>query len=125
MIFGREFIAQLLGVYMAFVYGVYYRQFTSLFSFLSFFSSGSSSDGIAVFLTTATSIFTETYHESVGIAGLHLLAIGIGLFSASQINAMSMDRIYVYFKVKNEDVGEPEFRLREFNLFPSVMAIEY
>ena len=28
MIFGREFIAQLLGMYMAFAYGTFYRPFT-------------------------------------------------------------------------------------------------
>ena len=69
---------------------------------------------MAVFLTTRTPIFTETYHESVGIAGLHFLAIAIGVLSTSQINGRFMDRIYVYLKGRNEGVGEPEFRLREF-----------
>ena len=72
-----------------------------------------SADDMPVFLTTRTSIFTKTYNESVGIAGLHFLAIGIGLFSASQINARFIDRIYVYLKGRNGGVGEPEFRLRE------------
>ena len=68
----------------------------------------------------------ETYHESVGIAGLHFFAIGIGLFSAAMINAKFIDRIYVYFKERNEGVGEPEFRLREFQVFSSsVIAVEY
>ena len=58
-------------------------------------------------------IFTETYHERVGIAGLHFLALGIGVSGASQINARVMDRIYIYFKRRNGGVGEPEFRLRE------------
>ena len=69
---------------------------------------------MAVFLTTIPLIFAETYHQSVGIAGLHFLAIGIGLSSASQINSKFMDRIYIYFKQRNGGVGEPEFRLREF-----------
>ena len=60
------------------------------------------------------SIFTETYHQSVGIAGLNYLALGIGLFCAAQINGRVMDRVYIYFKRRNEGVGEPEFRLREF-----------
>ena len=81
---------------------------------------------MAVFLMTTTPIFTETYHESVGIAGLHFLAIGIGLFGASQINAKFMDRIYVYSKGRNEGVGEPEFRLRECPVYSSsVMGIGY
>lgn len=79
-------------------------------------SSSNSADDMAVFLTTRTPIFTETYHEGVGMAGLHFLSIGIGLFSASQINARFIDRIYVYLKGRNEGVGEPEFRLREFSL---------
>ena len=73
-----------------------------------------STDDMAVFVTTRVSVFTKTYNESVGIAGLHFLAIGIGLFSASQINARFIDRIYVYLKGRNGGVGEPEFRLREF-----------
>ena len=73
-----------------------------------------------------TPIFTETYHESVGIAGLHFLAIGTGLLSASQINARFMDQIYVYFKERNEGVGEPEFRLRECQVCSSsMMGVRY
>ena len=78
---------------------------------------------MAVFLTTTTTIFLETYHESVGIAGLHFLAIGIGLVSATLINARFMDRIYVYFKGRNGGVGEPEFRLREFRVFFLAMTV--
>ena len=69
---------------------------------------------MAVFLTTTTPIFIETYHQSLSIIiGLHVGAIGIGLFCAAQINAWFMDRIYAYLKGRNGGVGEPEFRLRE------------
>ena len=70
-------------------------------------------------------IFTETYHERVGIAGLHFLALGIGVSGASQINARVMDRIYVYFKSGNEGVGEPEFRLRESQVFVLLISVGY
>ena len=109
-------IAMLLGVYLAFIFGVFFRQFTSMFSFYIFLVLffGDLADDTAVFLTTTTPIFIETYHQSLGIVvGLHVGATGIGLFCASQINAWSMDRIYAYFQRKNEGVGEPEFRLRE------------
>lgn len=58
------------------------------------------------------SIFEGVYQQSVGIAGLHYIALGVGLTSASQLNARSLDKVYMYFKKKNGDVGKPEFRLR-------------
>ncbi len=58
-------------------------------------------------------IFMGVYHESLGISGLHYIALGIGLTLASQINARMLDKIYVYFKNRNGGVGEPEFRLRK------------
>lgn len=39
----------------------------------------------------------------------------VGLFSASQINARLLDRVYIYFKNRNGGIGEPEFRLRELS----------
>ncbi|KAF8066548.1 MFS polyamine transporter [Lyophyllum atratum] len=87
-IFAQEQIIQLFGVYMAFCYGIFY-----------------------LFLTTMPAIFEGTYGEKPGIAGLHYIALGIGLSLASQTNARYMDRIYIHFKKKNSDVGEPEFRL--------------
>jgi len=57
-------IVQLLGIYMAFIYGLVY-----------------------LFLTTMPSIFEGVYHEMPGIAGLHYLALGVGLSGTSQINA--------------------------------------
>ncbi|KAG1739085.1 MFS polyamine transporter [Suillus paluster] len=59
--------------------------------------------------------------ESVGIAGLHYIALGVGLMLASQVNAKSMDKIYVYFKNKNGGVGKPEFRLPA--MFPGSLLL--
>ena len=61
-------------------------------------------------------IFGDTYHQPVGIAGLHYLALGVGLTSASQINARMLDRMYRYFKEKNGGEGRPEYRLRASQL---------
>ncbi|RDB16631.1 Efflux pump vrtL [Hypsizygus marmoreus] len=88
LIFGREFIVQLLGIYMAFVYGVFY-----------------------LFLTNVPSIFEGQYHERTGIAGLNYISLGLGIVLGSQISARYMDRIYKYYKAQNNGVGEPEFRL--------------
>ncbi|KAK7473098.1 hypothetical protein VKT23_001198 [Stygiomarasmius scandens] len=87
-LFAREPIAQVIGIYMAFVYGIFY-----------------------LFLTTIPTVFSDVYHEAPGIAGLNYLALGVGLTLASQINARYMDKIYVYYKEKNGGVGEPEFRV--------------
>ncbi|KAH9476320.1 Efflux pump vrtL [Psilocybe cubensis] len=87
-LFAFETIVQILGVYMAFVYGIFY-----------------------LFLTTIPVIFRNNYHEGPGIGGLHYIALGLGLSGASQLNARFMDRIYVHFKKRNNGVGEPEFRL--------------
>ncbi|TCD61996.1 hypothetical protein EIP91_007636 [Steccherinum ochraceum] len=83
-----EPIIQLLGLYMAFVYGLMY-----------------------LYLNTIPSVYGGVYHQSTGIAGLHYLAFGIGLTGASQINARFMDKIYIYFRNKNGGKGRPEYRL--------------
>lgn len=57
-----------------------------------------------------------TYGERPGIAGLHYLALGVGLSGASQLNARTLDRVYKHFKRKNGGKGRPEFRLREYTL---------
>ncbi|THH30522.1 hypothetical protein EUX98_g3665 [Antrodiella citrinella] len=86
--FFLEPIIQLMGVYMAFIYGLMY-----------------------LYLNTIPSIYQGVYHESTGIAGLHYLAFGIGLTGASQLNARYMDKVYVYCRKRNGGVGRPEFRL--------------
>ncbi|KAH9474417.1 Efflux pump vrtL [Psilocybe cubensis] len=87
-LFIHETIVQILGIYMAFVYGLFY-----------------------LFLTTIPAIFSGIYHEGSGIGGLNYLALGLGLVVTSQVNGRYMDTIYRYLKSKNGNVGEPEFRL--------------
>ncbi|OBZ79510.1 hypothetical protein A0H81_01194 [Grifola frondosa] len=88
ILFAQEPIIQLLGLYLAFVYGVIY-----------------------LVLTTIPGIYTNIYHEKVGIVGLHYASLGIGLTIATQINARLLDKVYVYLKNRNGGLGEPEFRL--------------
>lgn len=88
-LFFRESIIQLLGLYMALVYGIFY-----------------------LFLTTIPGIFRTVYGLDVGIGGLNYIALGIGLTLASQVNARYMDKVYVWLKEhRGQGVGEPEFRL--------------
>ncbi|KAI0067660.1 MFS polyamine transporter [Artomyces pyxidatus] len=87
-LFASEPIVQLLGVYMAFVYGLMY-----------------------LYITTLPGIFQNVYHQKIGMAGLNYLALGIGITAASQINARYMDRMYAYLKTRNGGVGKPEFRM--------------
>jgi len=79
---------------------------------------------IPVFITTIPAIFQDVYHQRVGIAGLHYLALGVGLTVGSQLSALFMDRIYLWLKSRSGGVGKPEFRLREhqcsFSLFSSL-----
>lgn len=67
----------------------------------------------AVFLTTIPSIFGDVYHHRTEIAGLHYLALGLGVSISSQLNARYMDKIYISLKEKNKGVAEPEYRVRK------------
>ncbi|KAI0964038.1 hypothetical protein AcW1_000955 [Taiwanofungus camphoratus] len=87
-LFVQEPIIQLFGLYMAFVYGITY-----------------------LVLTTIPDIFTNIYHESPGIGGLHYIALGIALTITSQINSRLLDRTYIRSKERNGGIGQPEFRL--------------
>jgi hypothetical protein len=103
-----EPIVQLLGLYMTFVYGLLFCMCPeSHHSYIVLYTS--------VFITTMPTIFQEVYHNRLGIAGLHYLALGLGLSGGSQINAIFLDRVYIYLKSRNGGVGRPEFRLREFH----------
>ena len=105
--FVHEPIVQLLGLYMAFAYGILYCMCAGLHqSYVILY--------VSVFITTMPSIFQDVYHDRIGIAGLHYLAFGVGLVSGSQINAMFIDRVYVSLKSRNGGIGKPEFRLRAY-----------
>lgn len=94
---------------MTFLYGIFY----GLSSYLPPFSLLLTPGLFSVFLTIMPNIFTDIYNEAPGIAGLHYIALGVGLTTASQLNARFLDRIYIYYKEKKGGTGEPEFRLRE------------
>ncbi|KAK7048800.1 MFS polyamine transporter [Favolaschia claudopus] len=97
----NEPIIQVLGLYMAFIYGLFY-----------------------LFLTSMPLMFQGAYHQSVGISGLNYLALGVvvvGVSGASQINARLMDRIYSRLRTKYGGEGKPEYRVP--SMFPGTIAL--
>lgn len=63
-------------------------------------------------LTTIPTVFQGVYGESVGIAGLNYIGLGLGMSGLSQLNARLMDRIFLFLK-KKYGTEKPEFRLRK------------
>ncbi|KAM5530087.1 hypothetical protein V8D89_016247 [Ganoderma adspersum] len=98
MLFVREPIIQLLGCYIAFIYGTLY-----------------------LFLTTIPLIFQGVYNEPLGLAGLNYIALGIGLSGVSQISARLLDKAYMHLAKKNGGVGKPEYRL--LFMFPGTILL--
>lgn len=90
-------IVQVMAVYMAFSYGILYLA-----------------------LSTFPILFTQNYGESVGIAGLNYISLGLGFFIGAPVCGKSSDKIYQYFKAKDpKRVGKPEYRM------PLVIAFSF
>jgi hypothetical protein len=84
-----QLIVQVLALYMMYLYGLLYLQFT-----------------------TFPSLWTTRYDESLEISGLNFIAQGVGLFLGAQLCAPLQDRIYVALKKRyNVAQGRPEFRI--------------
>jgi multidrug resistance protein len=83
-----QIIIQILAIYMAYLYGIMY-----------------------LVLSTFPTLWTNVYHESIGIGGLNYISLGTGLFIGTQICAPTQDRIYRVLKRRNNGVGKPEFRV--------------
>ena len=107
VLFAHEPILQLFSAYMALVYGLLYRTSSPLL-----FTRQVTRVVCAVFLTTIPGIFEGIYKESVGVAGLNYVALGLGLTGVSQLNAPFIDYVYKYLSAKNGGAGKPEYRLR-------------
>lgn len=89
ILLGTQPIIQVLAVYLAYLYGLMY-----------------------LILTTFVSLWIEQYHESIGIAGLNYISLGLGEIIGTQSTARLNDTIYRTLKERNgKAVGRPEFRL--------------
>jgi len=62
-------------------------------------------------LSTFPSVWEKVYHESVGVGGLNYVSLGLGYFLGTQIAAPISDRIYKKLKRRNNNIGQPEFRV--------------
>jgi hypothetical protein len=62
-------------------------------------------------LSTFPMLFTERYHQTVGLGSLNFIAMGVGFFLGTQISAPINDALYRRLKKGNNGVGKPEFRV--------------
>ena len=66
-------------------------------------------------LSTFPLLWTDNYHENLGIGGLNYISLGVGFFLGSQVCAPLNDRIYRRFRARNNGEGKPEFRVPIMN----------
>lgn len=81
-------IVQVFAVYNAFLYGIIY-----------------------ILYTTFPDLYTNIYHQTEGMVGLHYIAMGIGMVIAAEGFTLVNDRIFAFLKAKNNGVPLPEFRV--------------
>ncbi|KAA8648499.1 MFS transporter [Aspergillus tanneri] len=81
-------IVQVFALYNAFLYGIIY-----------------------ILYTIFPDLYTEVYHESEGIVGLHYLSMGVGMTIAAQGFTYVNDRIFASLKTRYSGVRLPEFRV--------------
>lgn len=82
-------IVQLIALYIAYLFGLFY-----------------------LIISTFPTVFTDLYHESLGISGLNYISLGLGYIVGAQANAHVTDRLYKHLKAKRADnTGLPEFRI--------------
>ncbi|KAM0746258.1 MFS general substrate transporter [Meredithblackwellia eburnea MCA 4105] len=86
--FRKEFIIQILALYMSIIYGIIY-----------------------ITTVSTTDIFVIIYKESVGIAGTNFVAQGLGFLVWAQVQGRLTDYVYRKLKERNGGEGKPEFRL--------------
>jgi multidrug resistance protein len=88
ILLGTQPIMQVLAVYVAYLFGLMY-----------------------LLLSTFPKLWETRYGESVGIAGLNYISLGLGFFLGTQICGPLQDRIFCILKARNKGVGKPEFRV--------------
>ena len=86
---GTQPIIQFLSLYMAMLYGIIYLT-----------------------LSTFPMVWTDYYHESIGIGGLNYLSLMIGLTAGAQVAGRMIDWLYGTLKKRaSSGEGRPEFRV--------------
>ena len=82
-------ILQFLALYIAYIFGLVYLA-----------------------LTTFPILWTQNYHQSISIAGLHYLALALGYIIGTNTCTRLIDIVYLHLKqTRGEGIGQPEYRL--------------
>ena len=85
---GTQTVVQIMGLYMAYIYGTLY-----------------------LVLATFPALWEGRYHESTGIGTLNYISLGIGFFIGAYSCALLQDRVYSALKKRHNGIGRPEFRI--------------
>ena len=85
---GTQIVVQIMGLYMAYIYGTLY-----------------------LVLATFPALWARRYHESTGIGTLNYISLGIGFFVGALYCGLLQDRVYGALKKRHNGVGRPEFRI--------------
>ncbi|KAJ0413158.1 major facilitator superfamily domain-containing protein [Aspergillus carlsbadensis] len=62
-------------------------------------------------LTEFASVWTDRYHQSVSISGLHYISLVTGSTIGSQLGARATDKLWAYLKRRAHGVTAPEYRI--------------
>ncbi|KAI1855569.1 hypothetical protein JX266_000434 [Neoarthrinium moseri] len=93
-----------------------FNQITQLTSVISGFYYGI----LYIVLSSFSALWTDQYHQSVEISGLHYLAIALGEILGSQLGGPVMDYLFKYMlKRAGTDEHVPEYRIPL--VFPAVL----
>ena len=85
---GTQVVVQIMGLYMAYIYGTLY-----------------------LVLATFPALWEGQYHESTGIGTLNYISLGLGFFVGAYTCALLQDRVYSALKKRHNATGRPEFRI--------------
>lgn len=88
ILLGTQPIAQVLILYLAYLYGV-----------------------ILLALTTFSELWKKEYHQSISISGLNYLSLAIGYIVGAQSCSGLIDVLYKRLSKRHHGVGKPEYRL--------------
>ncbi|KAJ5713755.1 uncharacterized protein N7483_010936 [Penicillium malachiteum] len=72
-----------------------------------------------IVLSTFSDLWTNNYHESVEISGLHYIAVALGEIAGSQLCAKMMDNLYHRLKARANGEHTPELRVP--SVFPGTI----
>lgn len=97
---GTQPIVQVWSLYYAYLFGTLY-----------------------LLIATFTTVWTDTYGETVSIGSLNYISLFVGMGIASQLGTRLADRYYKYLCEKNDGQSRPEFRLPALVVGASIVPV--